>query len=321
MRYLLPNEGHWYKANLHCHSTLSDGQCSPEELAEVYRKEGYHIVAFSDHRKLIPHPELKREDFLPLTAVELDAPDQRQEEARWRQCYHLNFFAKDENATDISFYDRDKLCSEYKIEDFNRLIADANAAGFLAQYNHPRWSLQDCRDFLPLEGLWSFEVYNTGCELAMLNGWGDDEYVQMMRTGKYLIPTAADDNHNGAPFGAPKCDSFGGFTMIKADELSYPAVIRAMEEQACYASTGPIIQELYVEDGIVHITTDPATAVLMRTGTRETKREWAHGNSLTHVTFDLSALRTAPEYIWFIVADDRGNKAITRAYFPHEWQE
>ena len=31
-RWLLPEEGSFYKANLHCHSTYSDGQLTPEEL-------------------------------------------------------------------------------------------------------------------------------------------------------------------------------------------------------------------------------------------------------------------------------------------------
>ena len=31
-KYLLPENGNFYKANLHCHSTFSDGKWTPEEL-------------------------------------------------------------------------------------------------------------------------------------------------------------------------------------------------------------------------------------------------------------------------------------------------
>ena len=70
MKYLISPEVKQYKANLHCHTTLSDGQFTPLEIKKLYQKNGYSIVAFSDHEKLIPHPELEDENFIPLTAVE-----------------------------------------------------------------------------------------------------------------------------------------------------------------------------------------------------------------------------------------------------------
>ena len=38
-----------HKANLHCHSTHSDGQLSPAEIAELYAAEGYSILCIADH--------------------------------------------------------------------------------------------------------------------------------------------------------------------------------------------------------------------------------------------------------------------------------
>ena len=45
IKYLLPKEGKFYKANLHCHTTLSDGKLTPEQVKEEYMKRGYSIVA------------------------------------------------------------------------------------------------------------------------------------------------------------------------------------------------------------------------------------------------------------------------------------
>ena len=45
---LTPSMG-YYRANLHCHSTVSDGKKTPEELKEFYRSHGYSAVAFTDH--------------------------------------------------------------------------------------------------------------------------------------------------------------------------------------------------------------------------------------------------------------------------------
>ena len=41
--------GKFYKANLHAHSTQSDGRQTPEELKARYKENGYSIFALSDH--------------------------------------------------------------------------------------------------------------------------------------------------------------------------------------------------------------------------------------------------------------------------------
>ena len=38
-----------FKANLHCHSTHSDGILSPQEVADLYVAEGYRILCIADH--------------------------------------------------------------------------------------------------------------------------------------------------------------------------------------------------------------------------------------------------------------------------------
>ena len=60
-KYLLPQTGQFFKANLHCHTTISDGSMTPEEIKEAYTSHGYSVVAFTDHDVLIPHPELAHE--------------------------------------------------------------------------------------------------------------------------------------------------------------------------------------------------------------------------------------------------------------------
>ena len=38
IKHLLPGSGNFYKANLHCHTTISDGRKTPEEVAAVLDK-------------------------------------------------------------------------------------------------------------------------------------------------------------------------------------------------------------------------------------------------------------------------------------------
>lgn len=41
--------GSWWKGNLHTHSLWSDGDDYPEMIAEWYKHQGYHFLAFSEH--------------------------------------------------------------------------------------------------------------------------------------------------------------------------------------------------------------------------------------------------------------------------------
>ena len=70
-KYLLSESGSFYKANLHCHTTFSDGKLTPAEVKEVYKKLGYSIVAYTDHDILVPHDELNDEGFLALHGFEM----------------------------------------------------------------------------------------------------------------------------------------------------------------------------------------------------------------------------------------------------------
>ena len=42
-------KGKWYKGNLHTHTTASDGQYTPEETMNLYRRLGYDFLALTDH--------------------------------------------------------------------------------------------------------------------------------------------------------------------------------------------------------------------------------------------------------------------------------
>ena len=46
---LRDGEGRFFRGNLHCHSNLSDGKWSPEDVALAYRDAGYDFLCLSDH--------------------------------------------------------------------------------------------------------------------------------------------------------------------------------------------------------------------------------------------------------------------------------
>ena len=98
-KYLLPENVNWYRANMHCHTTCSDGALTPEEVKEAYKNMGYSIVAYTDHEILLDHSDLNDENFLALTSseysvneavpsfssIEANTPDWQR-----KKVYHIN---------------------------------------------------------------------------------------------------------------------------------------------------------------------------------------------------------------------------------------
>ena len=92
---LLSADVKYYKANLHCHSTVSDGRLSPEEIKREYRKRGYQIVAFTDHNRYVNHSELNDKNFIAVAALETDIDDRPKKEGEGYSLvptYHLNWY-------------------------------------------------------------------------------------------------------------------------------------------------------------------------------------------------------------------------------------
>ena len=156
---LLP-EGTYYKANLHCHTTLSDGHLTPQQVKEEYQKQGYSIIAYTDHRKYVHHTELDDENFLALAALEVDVTEEPTENREWPvlKCYHLNLF--DTNPAQEKPADLLPKFQYGDLEGLNRYIQQMRESGFLVCYNHAYWSLQDWRDYSGLKGLFAMEIYN-----------------------------------------------------------------------------------------------------------------------------------------------------------------
>lgn len=340
-KYLLPEKGNYYKANLHMHTNISDGRYTPEEVKRQYMERGYSVVAYTDHELLVPHPELCDENFVAITSFEIHQSRQQPPlPFNCRPCYHLNLYAKDpmkdvsEVWTNKSFWNEgwDAYVSENQkkmgvgsvprvYEGFNEIIKKANEEGFLVCYNHPCWSQQNYLDYSILEGLWATEIYNHS---SFVEGYDDNDqhFDDLLKMGKKIFPVAADDAHGDV-------DEFGGWIMIKSERLGYSEIMDSLEKGDFYASTGPEIKELYVEDEKLHITTSEAREIFVRTDRRTCLVKMAKdGELFTSAEFDLKAFikqtYDVPEladnaFMRVIVYDKAGKKAYTPAYYVKDF--
>ncbi|MBO5287434.1 MAG: hypothetical protein J6B34_04845 [Clostridia bacterium] len=313
-KYLLPCDVNWYRANLHCHSTISDGNLTVEEIKSAYTAQGYSIVAFTDHEILLDHSYLNDDSFLALTSSEYSitesTPSINDVEGydidNWRRSktIHMCIFSKKQHNTfqpaadDSSFawvqggkYVGKQQCDnyhrEYTRESINETVKRCNDAGFLVQLNHPYWSLNTREDYLAIEGLWSLEILNYATERLTGAEYCPYIYDDMIREGMHsLFCTMGDDNHNrGGNFDG----SFGGSTFIGAKELKYDRVIEAMEKGDIYCASGknpPRITSLYVENNKVYVDCTPADNIIYTGYARHYLHEY--GDGITHAEFPIS---------------------------------
>lgn len=314
---LLPETG-YYKANLHCHTTCSDGALTPEETKRVYQEHGYSIIAFTDHYKYYWHHELDDENFLALASYEIALTEQATAEKDWDHCktYHLNLYDTDPTQNreqkEASPSPWPKIAYD-DMDGLNRYIREMNELGFLVCYNHPYWSLQTSKDYDDLQGLFAMEIYNFSSEIDGMNGFSPQSYDDMLRAGQKLFAVATDDNHNAYPIDDPLNDACGGFIQIAAEKLEYQSVISALKKGSFYWSMGPELQGVSIKDNTLVVNTSPVRRIfVLQPGYRNCKVVTGPGETLTHGEFPL----TGDEgWIRIMIQDASGLYAGTSAYF------
>lgn len=333
-KHLLPPVERYYKAQLHCHTTMTDGDWTPEELKQAYMEKGYSIVAYTDHGLMTCHPELDDKNFLALTSYEMDILEPVQPKA-YARMYHLNVIMPDRYYLWQAYQPKIVFdgvshmmelvrfgngTQEYSVENINRLIAASNEHGGLVTYNHPSGSNQDVDEYGALEGLWGVEVYNHDCWLHGYDESNHRLYRDFLKQGKRVVPIAADDGHDWG-----KMD--GGWTMIGAEKLEYGAVFSALKAGNFYSSTGPDIYSLTLSDNELSIACSGAVRISVHTNFRMAMAKCRKAGEplVTETVFDLSRWKNlcTEDYIheaWFYltVEDDAGHTAWTRAYWYDE---
>ena len=297
--YLLPPEGNLYKANLHCHTTVSDGVFSPAEIKDLYKRNGYHAVAFTDHQVCIPHGDLTDESFVALTGIEIAYG------IRKSTSIHACGIARDPMAEL-----RHPNTIENDISLFNEGLSLLNRKGFITTLNHPRWSGVSAADIAAIRGFSNMEVVN-GYEMLM-DGYGDSSafFEAELRAGRQIRPVGGDDSHKQFPSGDPTPEYFRGFTMIKAPSLTYQGLIDALDQGSFYASTGPVIENLWLEDGMLHLECSPVRGVYVHGNLYSHRASHVvEDDTVTALDLDVSTLCKDASYLFVKIMNIRGECA------------
>ncbi len=227
--------GRWFKANLHTHTTTSDGDTPVVGRCRQYREHGYQVIALTDHDKTNDVAAFCAEDFLVISGLETHPP------CPGMGVYH---FVCLDLPQDFHFVGE---------MDAQARIDAVKSAGGEVIIGHPYWCGMNVNHLLPLKGPFAVEVYNATCAKSG-KGFSSVHWDDLIDAGRILPAVAVDDVHYGR-------DIFMGWTMIKAKELTTQAVMDALRAGCYYSSCGPEIVDARIEDGKLKVKCSPALEI------------------------------------------------------------
>ena len=343
-KLLISSKNNFYKANLHCHTNLSDGALSPDEVKAEYKGRGYSVVAFTDHDILIPHDELNDDSFLALHGFEMEINENQQYPAnKHLKTCHICMVAIDPNNiiqplwgeryayignakshiqdvkrnTSIPDYER-----IYSAEGITEIMTRGREAGFFVTYNHPTWSRETYNEYTRYHGMHAFEIMNGSCIATGFDDYNPRVYDDILSYGERIYCIGADDNHNSPtkhPKNTRKWDSGVAYTVINSPSLDYREITGALLEGKFYASEAPEIYELTYDDGTLNIKTSAADSIKCTFGARGALCEYSEeGVPITEATFIIPDDNV---YFRITVTDKHGKHACTNAYFLDMFKE
>jgi len=226
-----------YKANFHMHSTVSDGKLPLTETMNLYRQEGYDILAATDHYKANRVSEIDTGDLLLMSGMEFHPDGPRG--------IRLHLVA-------INVPEDFKNPSELPYQEAIGAVRSAGGECILA---HPYWSGFNSNDIMGIKNIIAIEVYNTDTRYIG-KGYSVQTWDELLQLGYHLPGVAVDDTHNPRDF-------FGGWTMICAKEKTPTAVMDALKSGSFYASQGPDFHKLSFENNIFSVECSPCEELIV----------------------------------------------------------
>ena len=303
---LRDGEGRFFRGNLHCHSNLSDGQTSPEDVASAYRDAGYDFLCLSDHFeaeygwRITDTRHLRDKDFTTILGAELSS-------APWddRDCYWVTAAG-----LPVNF-------EAPPADHHASAITKAREAGAFVVMLHPGLNnlpLAAAGRLPALDAVHAVEIYNHNGAMAAIPDRAIGAYMLdgLLENGRRLLVNAGDDAHFGHP-----SDRFGGWIEVHAECLDPDLLLASMKAGRYYSTQGPTIREQVIDSDRLLVKTSEAYAINVTTG----GDRWQSGDErhdmngrISEAEFDLTPYRGS--YCRVIVVDADGKRAWSNPIWP-----
>jgi predicted metal-dependent phosphoesterase TrpH len=293
--------GRWLRGNTHSHSTMSDGRLPLEERFAQYREGGYQFLVLTDHGKVSDVSACSTQDFLAVSGSELHPPN-----PYGGDTYHFVAINIHEPVPYAGYHP-------------NEVIQAVRDQGGLAVLCHPYWCGHTLRDLAPLEGYFAVEVYNDTCEQLIGKGHSEAHWDDLLDTVGPCWGIAADDSHH------QERDVFHGWIMVKAPDLTLPALLQALQDGAFYSTQGPEFLDLDLREEevpygegtrlapVISVRCSPVRAIAFKAQRSRGKRFLADPEQgLTEAEY---AAGRGEKYVRVEITDAEGRKAWSNPVF------
>jgi hypothetical protein len=235
-------EPHWYRGNLHTHTSESDGDSSPAEVVRWYREHGYDFLVITDHNK--------------VTAVHDDKvlliPGEEVTDRFAKKPLHVNAIGI---AKVVTPRHGDSIVSTLQHD-----VDAVHEAGGIAEINHPNFGWAFGADEMrQINGFTLLEIAS-GHPLVNMQGGGGVKSAEAMwddllRARKRVYAVAVDDAHY---FHCDaKVDDYSppgkGWIVVRAEKLDEASIVQAIRHGDFYASTGVMLDAIDFDGKDLHV--------------------------------------------------------------------
>lgn len=302
-------EARWWKGNTHTHTTESDGDTAPAEVAAWYRDHGYDFLVLSDHNVLTDPasiPGIQDSTFLLIPGEEVTSAF----ESAPVHVNGLNLPSVVEPRTASSL-----------LGTVQANVDAVREGRGVPHINHPnfRWAIPaDVLAGVRNDRL--LEIFN-GHPTVHNRGGGDrpgmEEVWDILLTGgKRIYGIAVDDAHHfQGEFSADRVNPGRGWVVVRAPALEAGALMEALEAGRFYASTGPELDDVVVSPQRIEVHIRP------RGDFRWTTEFVGDGGRILARTgdnpavFDLDSAQGPLTYVRARVVSSRGDVAWVQPVF------
>jgi hypothetical protein len=214
--------GNWYRGNLHCHTTNSDGAMPPDRLVAHYSYAGWDFLAITDHWRVTTFPEgTALPDITLLPSIEIGtAPGA----TRAGTNYHVVGINVQEELPRRE--GTGPAAAQWYVDAIREQGGEAHVA-------HPYWSGLRLEDMAEVRGCYALEVYNADTEVHITRGNSAALWDDLLTERLPWRGIAVDDCHR------PGYDSLRAWTVVKAPDRSPASLVAALRAGHFYASNGP----------------------------------------------------------------------------------
>lgn len=242
--------GKLLKGGLHCHTTRSDGDGTPEDVIRLHAENGYDFLALTDHRIY------NFKNFAPETGItiipgmEIDSTFERTNGFR---CFHTVCLGPDDGTNGFvqdEHWERENVRDQF---EYQKYLDEIHAKNNLTFYCHPEWSSTPARYFEHLQGDFAMEIWNSGGVIENMMDANAAYWDELLGQGKRIWGVAVDDGH-------AMHHHCKGWVMVNADN-TVKDILQALKAGRFYASCGPVIDDFYVDRDVAVIRTQPDATV------------------------------------------------------------